>query len=235
MTDVTVATNEGANPPDLIVKITLPGGVEAQINISELPDSAIEAIATAGFEAIARKANGMAKLIAGITKVQGKALEERNAKVKETVTKTVEQLEAGQVPGRRAATKLSPEERAVEAEAKRLAMIIVKDKIRADGHRQNAYTAKEKSEGCKIVLAKLPRLYDQARKNLAERMGGVADEAKALNVTALFGESANDPSKKAKPKVPPTPKKAGQPKSQLSAAQAGKVAPRQKPAGATAH
>lgn len=235
MTDVEVATAEGGEPlPDLEIEITLPGEIKVKVNVTKLGDEVYQAVVAAGLETIFRKANGIAKSIAGITKATGEDLVKRQKAIAEAAEKTLKQLTDGQVPGKRAA-KATGEERLVHVEAMRLAKIIVKDRIRAEGHRQNAYTAKQITDGCKTVLQRLPHLFDLARKNLAER-ATETKSADGVNLKALFGAIADDPSKKAKPKkAPPPPKKKGEPKEPLSAKQAGMVAPKAKPQGATAH
>jgi hypothetical protein len=80
------------------------------------------------------------------------------------------------------------------------------------------------------VLAGNQDLYKTAEENLKAR---AALPVKGLNVSAMLGERASDESLKAKPKVPPKPK--AKAKDVISAAQAGKVAPRAKPVAATTH
>lgn len=231
MTDVTVA-EVGESLPDLEIEIELPGEIKVKVNVTKLGDEVYQAIVAAGLETIFRKSNGIAKHIAGITKATGEDLAKRQKAIAEAAGKTLAQMQGGQVPGKKAA-KATGEERLVHVEAMRLAKIIVKDQIRAAGHRQNAYTAKQITEGCKTVLTKLPHLLDLARKNLAERATETS-AAKGVDVKALFGSLADDPSKKAKPKVAPPKKEKGE-KAPLSAKQAGMVAPKAKPAQHTAH
>lgn len=227
MTDVTVnEAAEAAPRQDIVVTITLPGDVQITVNCSQLEDSPYVAILAAGCEAILRKANGMAKLLAGITKLGGQALEERVAKITEAANKTHEQLKAGQVPTARAkAVKTSGAE---QVEAMRLAKNMLKDLIKASGQKVGAYSAKEQTAAAKAILERTPKLYELARKNLADR-AAEAQGVDALNLKALFGAKADSEEVKAKPKAPPKKAKKGEEKPTLSAKQAGMVAPRQKP------
>lgn len=225
MTDVTVAAEAA---PDFIFKITLPGEIEVEVNFSKLADDPAKALIIAGAEAILRKANGMTKLIAGITKATGEDLATRKAKIAEAAKKTLDQLNAGVVPGRAKAVKVSGAE---QTEAMRLAKTIVKDLIREKGQKIGAYTAKEITEGAKKVLAANPRLLELARENIAKR----AEDAKgntAIDLKGLFGAKAESDEVKVKPKVAPKKGKKGEGEP-LSAKQAGMVAPRAKPG--TAH
>lgn len=233
MTDVSVAEPGEAPAPkgDIIVKVTLPGDITIELNCSNLEDEPYVALLAAGAEAIFRKANGMPKLIAGITKAEGKDLEDRKAKIAEAAGKTLQQLQDGQVPGKRA-VKASG---AVNTEAMRLAKAMVKDLIRNSGQKIGAYSAKEITAAAKLVLERTPHLLKLAEQNLAKR----ADEAKGtkgLDLKGLFGAKAESDEVKAKPKVPPKGKaKKGEDKPPLSAKQAGMVAPKAKPAHTTAH
>lgn len=230
MTDVDVAGSVETPKADIIVKVTLPGDISYEINCSNLEDEPFVALLQAGFEAILRKSNGMAKLIAGITKAEGKDLEDRKGKIAEAAGKTIQQLQDGQVPGRKA-VKASG---AVNTEAMRLAKAMVKDLIRNSGQKIGAYGAKEITAAAKLVLERTPHLLKLAEENLAKR----ADEAKGtkgLDLKGLFGAKAESDEVKAKPKVAPKPKGKKGEAAPLSAKQAGMVAPKAKPGHATAH
>ena len=180
-------------------------------------------------EAFANKANGATKALAGITKLEGKELVERQKEVLEAAEKTFQQLMDGIVPG----AKKAKASGAVQTEAMRLAKNMVKDLIRNSGQKIGAYSAKELTAAAKVVLERNPHLTSLAEKNLAERVTE-AKGSKALNLEGLFGEKAKSDEVKAKPKVAPKRKEKGE-KAPLSAKQAGMVAPKQKPTGATAH
>jgi hypothetical protein len=231
MTDVTVESAGATAPADkFIPHISLKGGAgELDIDLDTLPDASYRAIIVAGLEAIFAKANGAAKSLAGITKLEGKELEDRKQEVLEAAQKTLEQLQAGQVPGAKKAKTSGAE----ATEAMRLAKNMVKDLIRNSGQKIGAYSAKEITAAAKVVLERNPHLLALAKKNLAER-AQEAKGSKALDLTGLFGDKANSDEVKAKPKVTPKRKEKGD-KPPLSAKQAGMAAPRQKPGQATAH
>lgn len=229
MTDVTV---EGGSPvpTDFIASIALKGDAGAvEINFSALPDVTYQAMLIAGAEAFLNKANGAAKALAGITKLEGKELEARQKEVREAAEKTVQQLQDGIIPGAKKAKTSGAE----ATEAMRLAKNMVKDLIRNSGQKIGAYSAKELTAAAKVVLERNPHLLELAKKNLAER-ATEAKGSKALDLKGLFGAKAESDEVKAKPKVVPKRKEKGE-KAPLSAKQAGLVAPKQKPSSATAH
>jgi hypothetical protein len=231
MTDVSVETTvDGPAPADFIAQIELKGGAGSiELNFSALPDETYRAIMIAGAEAFLSKANGATKSLAGITKLEGKELEDRKKEVREAAEKTAQQLRDGIVPGAKKAKASGAE----ATEAMRLAKNMVKDLIRNSGQKIGAYSAKELTAAAKVVLERNPHLMELARKNLSER-AQEAKGSKALDLKGLFGAKAESDDVKAKPKVAPKRKEKGE-KAPLSATQAGKAAPRQKPTHGTAH
>lgn len=231
MTDVTVETvaGETITPADFIATVSLKGDAgDIQVNVSALDDNVYKAVIQAGLDAIFAKANGAAKILAGITKLEGTELEKRKTEVREAAGKTLDQLTQGIIPGAKRAKTSGAE----ATEAMRLAKNMVKDLIRNSGQKIGAYSAKELTAAAKVVLERNPALLDLAKKNLAER-AVEAKGTKALDLSGLFGAKATSEEVKAKPKVAPTRKKKGDP---ISAKQAGMAAPRQKPGtGQTAH
>lgn len=206
------------------------GNITINTAIDLADDNVYKAVMQAGLEAIFNKANGMAKIIAGVTKLEGAELEKRKAEIIEAAGKTKDQLTAGVVPGAKRVKTSGAE----GTEALRIAKNIIKDLLRNQGLKQSAFTAKQLTEAAKAVLAKQPHIMDLARKNLAER-ATEAQGTKQLDLSTLLGDKVNDPASKAKPKVAPTRKgtKKGDP---ISAKQAGMAAPRAKPGtGQTAH
>lgn len=123
--------------------------------------------------------------------------------------------------GQRGSAKSSKHSREVTTEAMRLARDVIKDQIRADGGKPSHYKASDISKWAKELLEADASYYDMANTNIENR------KAKPIGIS-LAGLKADpalvakDTERKAKAK----PKAAGQ----LSAKQAGKVAPpRQKP------
>jgi hypothetical protein len=231
MTDVEVAGGSPDSPKvKFIPHIDLKAGAGGfDVDLDTLPDASYQAIIIAGLEAILAKANGAAKILAGITKLEGAELEKRKAEVLDAATKTIQQLQDGIVPGAKKAKTSGAE----ATEAMRLAKNMVKDLIRNSGQKIGAYSAKEITEAAKQVLARNPHLLELARKNLAER-AQEAKGSKALDLAGLFGAKASSEEVKAKPKVAAKPRVKGE-KAPISARQAGLAAPRQKPGTHVTH
>jgi hypothetical protein len=219
---------EAAADNGVILKISLKGGVEVEVDSSKITDMDVyQAIFVEGLKAILNK-GAVTKLATGITK-KGEA---EQADLKKNILveaeKTRDALYEGQLKQRGSAKRSG----AVNTEAMRLAKALVKQTLRDNGYKISAFDAKELTAFAKEVLASNSDLYKTAEENLKAR---AALPVKGLNVAAMLGERAGDADLKAKPKVPPKPrakKGEGQP---ISAAQAAKVAPRSKPQGATAH
>ena len=214
--------------PNTVFEVPLKGGCGTfTIETGSLSDEVMQAVFLAGLTHFFNSANGATKALAGITKLEGAELEARKAEVHKACQKTKEQLEAGQVPGKAKVAKASG---AVQTEAMRLAKNIIKDLIKSNGQKVGAYKPKEITEAAKIYLERnRATIIKLAEKNLAER----AEEAKGtkgLDLKGLFGAKADSEEVKAKPKVAPKRKAKGEGEP-LSAAQAGKAAPRAKPKG----
>lgn len=212
------------------LKIKLKGGVgEVEVDTSKIVDMDIyQYIFQVGLETIINKA-GMSKIATGITKAVGEDKVKRTADIVEQAQRTVQAMYDGNLKGAKATSKRTG---ATQTEAMRLAKALVKDTLRSNGYKISAFDAKELTAFAKEVLSGNPDLYKRAEENLKAR---AELPIKGLNVAAMLGDKAGDESLKAKPKVPPKPRAKGEAGAVLSAAQAGKVAPRQKPAGATAH
>lgn len=221
MTDTTEA---GAK----ILKVKLKAGAgEVEVDTSQITDMAMyQYVFQTGLDTLVNKV-GMSKIAAGLTKLEGDEKAKAIAAVVEQALKNVQAIYDGDLKGAKATSKRTG---AVQTEAMRLAKALVKQTLRDNGYKISAFDAKELSTFAKDVLASNQDLYKTAEENLKAR---AALPVKGLNVAAMLGERSGDESLKAKPKVPPKPK--GKAKDVLSAAQAGKVQPRQKPAGATAH
>jgi hypothetical protein len=221
MTDVSETAN------GVILKIMVKGGVEVEVDSSKITDMDVyQAIFVEGLKAILSK-GAVAKLSTGITKKSEKEQGELKKAIHEEALKMVHGLYEGQLKTR-GATKRSG---AVQTEAMRLAKALVKDTLRSNGYKISAFDAKTLTAYAKDVLAANSELYKKAEENLAQR---AAMPVKGLDVKAMLGEKAGDETFKAKPKVPPTPRKKGEGKP-ISAAEAAKVAPRAKPQHTTAH
>lgn len=172
--------------------------------------------------------SGMSKIT---TKdLEGEELAKAQAAAFEKAEDNLKTLMAGKVKhkGQRGGAKADKHSREVTTEAMRLARDIIKDHIRADGGKPSHYKASDISKWAKELLEADPSYYDMAKANLEQRQKAPV----GISLAGLKPDAtlvAKDAEKKAKAK----PKAAGQ----LSAKQAGKVAPpRQKPgAQVTAH
>jgi hypothetical protein len=232
MTDVDTNSGEAPVQPEaFIAKIELKSGCgEVEINFDDLPIETYKMLLIEGAKAFINSV-GMSKKLPGLTKLEGADKEKAIAAVREQAEENVRALKAGATSkGRAKAAKVSGAE---ATEAMRLAKILVKDHIRSVGQKIGAYSAKEITAYAKQVLEGNPELMVQARKNLEAR-ANEAKGIKGLDIFALAGDKAKSDEVKAKPKGAPKRKAKGD-KAPLSATQAGQVAPRQKPAGATAH
>lgn len=227
MTDATVETSA----PNPIFAIVLKGDCGTiEVDASKFNGEVQRAIFQAGLESIVNKV-GMSKLMPGITKLEGDERAKRIEEIREVAQKTVEAMYGGSVKG---ATKAKKKSGAVETEALRLAKAMAKDQIRAAGQKISAYSAKEKTAFAKLILERnRGALIAAAEKNLSERAGAV-EALKLPNLAEVFGAKASSEEVKAKPRVPPK-RKAAEENGPLSAAQAGKVAPRAKPQQGARH
>jgi len=223
-------TDAVASEASVTLKVKLKGGVgEIEVDASKIVDMDIyQYIFQVGLETIINKV-GMSKIAVGITKAEGEDKVKRTAEIVEQAQRTVQAMYDGNLKGAKATSKRTG---ATQTEAMRLAKALVKDTLRSNGYKISAFNAKELIAFAKEVLSGNPDLYKRAEENLKAR---AELPIKGLNIAAMLGDKAGDESLKAKPKVPPKPRAKAEAKATLSATQAGKVAPRQKPAGATAH
>ena len=224
MTD-TVASEDAK----VTMKIKLKGGVgEVDVIVGDILDMDVyQYIFQVGLETIINKV-GMSKIAAGVTKLEGEEKAKRTAEIVEQANLTVQAMYDGNLKGAKTVSKRTG---ATQTEAMRLAKALVKDTLRQGGYKISAFGIKQITAFAKEVLADNPDLYKRAEENLKAR---AELPIKGLDVKAMLGDKAGDETLKAKPKVPPKPRAKGD-KATLSAAQAGKVATRQKPHGATAH
>ncbi len=223
-------TDAVAGEASVTLKVKLKGGVgEVEVDASKIVDMDIyQYVFQVGLETIINKV-GMSKIATGITKAEGEDKVKRIAEIVEQAQRTVQAMYDGNLKGAKATSKRTGAE---QTEAMRLAKALVKDTLRSNGYKISAFDVKKLTAFAKEVLSNNPDLYKRAEENLKAR---AELPIKGLNVAAMLGDKAGDESLKAKPKVPPKPRAKGETKATLSAAQAGKVAPRQKPTGATAH
>lgn len=219
MTDETVADGSDANTAQIVEVLITKAKKALGVNVKALSDEMFAEIIYRGLSDILN--SGMSKIVmkdlegAELVKAQEAAFTKAEDNLKTLMDSKVKHK------GQRGGAKSSKHSREVTTEAMRLARDVIKDQIRADGGKPSHYKASDISKWAKELLEADASYYDMANTNLESR------KAKPIGIS-LAGLKADpalvakDEERKAKSK----PKAAGQ----LSAKQAGKVAPpRQKP------
>lgn len=231
MTDIDTSIGEAEAPQAFIADIPLKFGLVLEgVNFDEVDIETYKRWLIKGAQAELTSAR-MGKKATGITKLEGAAKEKALAEFFAQCQENFTDAKAGKALGKAKGAKVSG---AVATEALRLAKLMVKQCIKDQKQKVGAYSAKEITEYAKKVLEGNPELIKKAEENLAARAGDMKG-VKGLDIFALAGDKAKSEEVKAKPKVPPKKKEAGD-KPPLSAKQASMVAPRAKPeAHATKH
>src|SRR3974390_3104147 len=161
---------------------------------------------------------GMSRIKPGITKLEGKDLDDRKAAMLEQSGKNKEAIFNGTFFKKKAKEKKG----ALQTEALRLAKAIAMDILRANGIAPSKLKASDQTAAAKRVLENRPELFETARANLAKReeaTKGASLDLAMLGITVTEANRAKPRKAKAKPKA----------EGQISAAQASRVAPRQRP------
>jgi len=187
----------------------------------DLPEEVYGEALLLGLKELANR--GMSK----ITKASTKDEEELKSLAMAQAEKNVEAIMAGKIRFLAKKAKTG-EPAAVMTEARRLAKNLIKDAIKASGKRINAVEPKDITAAANDYLQsdQGKALIDQAKVNLEERAATpIKIDIEALGIKESPKLVAKADADKAKKKA----------KGTLSATQAGKVKPRAKPAGATAH
>lgn len=163
--------------------------------------------------------------------LEGEALAAAQAAALEIAEKNLTELRSGKVrKGRAASASKIPG--VVLTEARRLAKEVIKNEIRAAGFKVSHVEASEITKLANELIASDPSYIAQAEANIATRTAVVeTDQAAAMaKLNALGGVKLSEK------KIAADEKAKAERKSQLSAKQAGKVAPRKpKAAEVTAH
>jgi hypothetical protein len=160
----------------------------------------------------------MSKLAAP-SKLEGAEAEANKAAALAKAEENLSDLKAGKLVKRSASASKTGVPREVMTEAIRLAKDVVKNEIRKAGLKISHVAPKEITENAKALVAADPSYVEMATEELAKR----AAKPSVIDIKSIIKE---DPKLKAKAIAA-----AAERKSQLSAKQAGKVAPR-KPKGA---
>lgn len=227
MTDLSTdtATTGEAPAPSTIIKFALKNGAgEVEVDTANLPDAVYREALMQGLKSIAERA--MSK----ITKEAYPDEAERKAAIAKKARENIEDMYAGKtkITGQAAVKKASG---AVMTEAMRLARNLVKDAMKANKIKISHVKASEITAAAKALLESDASIIATAEANLKARE---ATPVK-INIASLIH---TDPELVRKDEAKKAAKKAEKGE-QLSAKQAGKVAPRakgSKPAPqATAH
>lgn len=183
------------------------------VDVSTYSDEAYAYVMAEGLKAIA---NARMSKVGAVTKLTGKELEDAQALALKIAEENLDKLAKGDIKLKSAKASKSDIPRDVQTEALRLARDVVRNEIRKAGGKISQYAAKDITAAAHAVIAGDPSYLDKARANLESR----ANLTSAIDVSSMIHV---DPKKAAKA----AEAKASKP---LSATQAGKVAPRKKPA-----
>ena len=198
-------------------------GSSLSIDTDALPEESFRAVVEAGLKALLNL--GMSKIL---TKgLEGDKLVEAQAAALAKATENLDNLKAGKVKRGRATAKDANGNKVsgpVMTEARRLAKEVVKNEIRAAGMKISHIEASVITKAANELIAADPSFITKATENLEAR----SQVKTTINISTLVHESPKLVAKAEKAKA--------ERKTQLSAKQAGKVAPRKsRDAGANAN
>jgi hypothetical protein len=187
------------------------GKANVEIETDNLPDEVYQEALRLGLKELVNR--GMSKIT--VAKLEGEKLAEAQAAAMAKAQENVESIKAGKIrfSGQKSSVKASG---AVMTEARRIAKNIVKDTLKAAGHKISHYAAKDITAAANALIEAQPEIVKTAEENLKKR----AEAPVKIDITSLIKES---PKLVAKAEAEKAEKKA-----QLSAKQAGMVAKRQK-------
>ena len=198
-------------------------GSSLSIDTDSLPEESFRAVVEASLKALLNL--GMSKIL---TKgLEGDKLSEAQAAALAKATENLDNLKAGKVKRGRATAKDANGNKVsgpVMTEARRLAKEVVKNEIRAAGMKISHIEASVITKAANELIAADPSFITKATENLEAR----SQVKTTINISTLVHESPKLVAKAEKAKA--------ERKTQLSAKQAGKVAPRKsRDAGANAN
>lgn len=198
-------------------------GSSLSIDTDALPEESFRAVVEAGLKALLNL--GMSKIL---TKgLEGDKLVEAQAAALAKATENLDNLKAGKVKRGRSTAKDANGNKVsgpVMTEARRLAKEVVKNEIRAAGMKISHIEASVITKAANELIAADPSFITKATENLEAR----SQVKTTINISTLVHESPKLIAKAEKAKA--------ERKTQLSAKQAGKVAPRKsRDAGANAN
>ena len=198
-------------------------GSSLSIDTDALPEESFRAVVEAGLKALLNL--GMSKIL---TKgLEGDQLSAAQAAALAKATENLENLKSGKVKRGRSTAKDANGNKVsgpVMTEARRLAKEVVKNEIRAAGMKISHIEASVITKAANELIAADPSFITKATENLEAR----SQVKTTINISTLVHESPKLVAKAEKAKA--------ERKTQLSAKQAGKVAPRKsRDAGANAN
>lgn len=201
------------------------GGKDAYIDVDYdlIPTEQLTNVAINGLVTIL---NARMSKVGAITKLEGKALEDAKAMAMKIANENLESLMANRTKPKGKAAK-SDHPREVMTEARRIAKEMVKNKLRAANRRISHVAASDITKAANMMIESDPSIIEKAREAIAERANLTNTMTSEIDVTSMVPE---DPKKVAKAEKAKTDRRG-----QLSATQAGLVAPRQRPATHPVH
>ena len=198
------------------IKVTK-AGKSLEVDLQELPDEAYQFVLQKGLEALLN-----ARMSKVLTKdLEGEKLAEAQARALEIAEENLSNLKAGKITKARGGAKDANGNKVaanVMTEARRLAKEVVKNEIRAAGMKISHIEASVITKAANELIAADPSFIENAKANIEARSAVKS----AINIADLVHESPKLVAKAEAAKA--------ERKTQLSAKQAGKAAPRKKKA-----
>ena len=198
------------------IKVTK-AGKSLEVDLQELPDEAYQFVLQKGLEALLN-----ARMSKVLTKdLEGEKLAEAQARALEIAEENLSNLKAGKITKARGGAKDANGNKVaanVMTEARRLAKEVVKNEIRAAGMKISHIEASVITKAANELIAADPSFIENAKANIEARSAVKS----AINIANLVHESPKLVAKAEAAKA--------ERKTQLSAKQAGKAAPRKKKA-----
>jgi len=198
------------------IKVTK-AGKSLEVDLQELPDEAYQFVLQKGLEALLN-----ARMSKVLTKgLEGEKLAEAQAAALKIAEENLSNLKAGKITKARGGAKDANGNKVaanVMTEARRLAKEVVKNEIRAAGMKISHVEASVITKAANELIAADPSFIENAKANIEARSAVKS----AINIADLVHESPKLVAKAEAAKA--------ERKTQLSAKQAGKAAPRKKKA-----
>ena len=198
------------------IKVTK-AGKSLEVNLQDLPDEAYQFVLQKGLEALLN-----ARMSKVLTKdLEGEKLAEAQAAALKIAEENLSNLKAGKITKARGGAKDANGNKVaanVMTEARRLAKEVVKNEIRAAGMKISHVEASVITKAANELIAADPAFIEQAKANIESR----SQVKSAINIAEFVHESPKLVAKAEAAKA--------ERKTQLSAKQAGKAAPRKKKA-----